>query len=92
MEDFCDPNIPNSQRAFDHIVVELSGVAEPKSIRANFQEAAMYDMPLLERVRLDTMITVLDCETFLSHLKSGKVSLGQYLNIHCFIKKIGIWC
>jgi len=67
----CCPNTSKS-RAFDHIVVELSGVAEPKSIRANFQEAALYDMPLLERVRLDTMITVLDCETFLSHLKSGK--------------------
>mmetsp|Transcript_17151 Transcript_17151/g.31005 ORF Transcript_17151/g.31005 Transcript_17151/m.31005 type:complete len:631 (-) Transcript_17151:140-2032(-) len=58
--------------AFHHIVIELSGVADPKSIRGTFQEAEYYQMPLLERVRLDTMITVVDCSTFLDYLKSGK--------------------
>jgi G3E family GTPase len=54
---------------FDHIVIELSGVASPKAIRSNFQEAEYYGMPLMERVKLDTMVTVVDCSTFLSHLR-----------------------
>jgi G3E family GTPase len=54
---------------FDHIVIELSGVASPKAIRANFQEARYFGVPLMERVKLDTMVTVVDCTTFLSHLK-----------------------
>lgn len=45
---------------FHHIVIELSGVADPKSVRAKFQEAVMYDMPLMERVSLDTMVTLID--------------------------------
>lgn len=59
---------------FDHIVIELSGVANPKSVRAQFQEAVLYDMPLMEKVRLDTMITVVDCSIFLDHLKSSKTA------------------
>jgi G3E family GTPase len=60
--------------AFDHIVIELSGVASPKSVRAQFQEAVLYDMPLMEKVRLDTMVTVVDCSIFLNHLKSSKMA------------------
>lgn len=58
--------------SFQHIVVEMSGVADPKSVRAKFQEAEMYDMPLLERVRLDTMVTVVDSNMFLEYLNSSK--------------------
>jgi G3E family GTPase len=59
---------------FDHIVVEMSGVADPKSVRAKFQEALLYDMPLMERVRLDTMVTMVDCTTFLEHLQCTKMA------------------
>ncbi len=59
---------------FDHIVVEMSGVADPKAVRSNFQEAQLYGMPLMERVSLDTMVTVLDCSTYLEHLKSSKTA------------------
>jgi G3E family GTPase len=45
---------------FQHIVIELSGVADPKAVRAKFQEAVLYDMPMMERVRLDTMVTLID--------------------------------
>lgn len=58
---------------FDHIVIELSGVADPKSVRAKFQEALLYDMPLMQRVRLDTLVTVIDCSVFLERLRSEKV-------------------
>jgi len=66
----------NLNRGFDHIVVELSGVASPKAIRANFQEASYYGMPLMDRVRLDTMVTVVDCSTYLSYLPSLSTSTG----------------
>ena len=59
---------------FDHIVIEMSGVAEPRSIRNMFQEALMYDMPLMERVRLDTLVTVVDCSNYLDYLKSSKLA------------------
>ena len=59
---------------FDHIVIEMSGVAEPRSVRNIFQEAMMYDMPLMDRVRLDTLVTVVDCNSFLDYIKSSKVA------------------
>jgi len=65
----------DGEGGFDHIVIELSGVASPKSIRSNFQDAEFYGMPLLDRVRLDTMVTVIDCTTFLNYVedKDGKI-------------------
>ena len=63
--------------SFDHIVIELSGVASPKAIRANFQEADYFGVPLMERVKLDTMVTVVDCSTFLTHLRDEK---GRRIN------------
>ena len=59
---------------FDHIVIEMSGVAEPRSVRNMFQEALMYDMPLMERVRLDTLVTVVDCSIYLDYLTSSKLA------------------
>ena len=70
-----DSDSDNAGYGFDHIVIELSGVASPKSIRSNFQDAEFYGMPLMDRVRLDTMVTVVDCSTFLHHLRdeNGKL-------------------
>ncbi|KAL7434104.1 hypothetical protein ACHAXM_003879 [Skeletonema potamos] len=59
---------------FDHIVIEMSGVAEPRSVRNIFQEAMMYDMPLMDRVRLDTLVTVVDCSTYLDYLRSERLA------------------
>lgn len=59
---------------FDHIVIEMSGVAEPRSVRNIFQEAMMYDMPLMDRVQLDTLVTVVDCSTYLDYLKSKRLA------------------
>lgn len=52
--------------AYDHIVVEATGVAEPRSIRDLFQDAEAEGMPLLDALRLDTLVTVVDSEAFLS--------------------------
>jgi len=65
VSDMKDP-----QDRFDHIVVELSGVSEPRAVRANFQNAIQQNMPLMERVRLDTMVTLIDCSAFVQHLQS----------------------
>lgn len=70
-------DLRGEEDAFDHIVVELSGVADPRSIRAKFQEALMYDMPLMERAQLDTMVTVVDCSCYLEHLQSVKVATPE---------------
>ena len=34
----------------------------------------MYGMALMDRVRLDTLVTVVDCTTFLEHLRQAKVA------------------
>lgn len=60
----------DTESGFDHIVIELSGVADPKAIRAKFQEASMAEMPLMERVQLDTLVSLVDCSTFESHFTS----------------------
>jgi Putative GTPases (G3E family) len=60
---------------FDHIVIELSGVASPRAIRANFQDAEYYGMPLMDRVRLDTIVTVVDCSTFLNYIQDREGKL-----------------
>ena len=65
-------DIRGEKEGFQHIVVELSGVADPKAIRSKFQEAIMYDMPVMQRVQLDTMVTIVDCSAFLEHLTSSK--------------------
>ena len=67
-------DLRGDEEGFDHIVLECSGVADPKGVRAQFQQAALYQMPLLERVQLDTMVTVIDCGSFLDYLKSEKMA------------------
>jgi G3E family GTPase len=67
-------DLQGEQMGYDHIVVELSGVADPRAVRAKFQEAILYDMPLMERVRLDTMVTLVDCSTFVSHLSNPNLA------------------
>lgn len=64
----------SDEQCFQHIVIEMSGVADPKGIRSKFQEAQLYDMPLMERVRLDTMVTLIDVSTFLQYLKSAQIA------------------
>jgi G3E family GTPase len=67
-------DLKDEEDAFDHIVIECSGVADPKGVRAQFQEAALYQMPLLERVQLDTMVTLIDGASYLDYLQSDKMA------------------
>jgi G3E family GTPase len=37
----------------------------------------MYDMPLMQRLRLDTLVTVVDCSSFLDYIKSPRVANAE---------------
>lgn len=50
---------------YDHLVVECSGIAEPRKIRDLFQQAEDYKLELLKKVRLDTLVTLVDATVFL---------------------------
>eukprot|EP00522_Entomoneis_paludosa_P003716 CAMPEP_0172473758 /NCGR_PEP_ID=MMETSP1065-20121228/69013_1 /TAXON_ID=265537 /ORGANISM="Amphiprora paludosa, Strain CCMP125" /LENGTH=607 /DNA_ID=CAMNT_0013231935 /DNA_START=34 /DNA_END=1857 /DNA_ORIENTATION=+ len=67
-------DLRGDEAAFDHIVVELSGVADPRSVRSKWQEAVLYQMPLTERLRLDTLVTLVDGSTFLDYLVGSESS------------------
>jgi G3E family GTPase len=50
--------------SFDRIVIEMSGVGEPKNVRREFQEAEREKHPIFEHCKLDTMLTVVDSPHF----------------------------
>lgn len=43
------------------LVLENSGVAEPHAIRDRFMQATEANRPLMQRLRLDTLVTVCPC-------------------------------
>jgi G3E family GTPase len=51
---------------FDHIVVECSGIAEPRKLRDAFQQAEDYKLEFMKKLRLDTLITLVDATVFLN--------------------------
>jgi G3E family GTPase len=57
--------------AYDFIVFEASGVAEPRLIRAMFQEAEAAGWPLMRCLRLESMVTVVDASSFLELYSSA---------------------
>jgi G3E family GTPase len=60
-------------RTYDHIIVECSGIAEPRKIREIFRTAEEdFSNELYGRVRLDTLITLLDAASFFKIFGSGK--------------------
>lgn len=50
---------------YARIILENSGVAEPQNIRDKMSEAEAAGHPLMQKVELDTLVTVVDCSTFL---------------------------
>ena len=51
--------------SYDCIILENSGVAEPQNIRDQFLEAAAMGLPLLNRIKLSSLVTVVDSATFI---------------------------
>ena len=78
---------------FDHIVIENSGVAEPKQIRDNFQDLAEEGDQLLDRLQLRRLVTVVDSKDFLeqynaSDLVGHRPDLGQDLTGESGYRKV----
>lgn len=57
---------------YDHVIVECSGIAESRKVRDLFQEAEDFNYPLLRRLKLDTMITLVDAVVFLETFGTDK--------------------
>ncbi|KAK9819758.1 hypothetical protein WJX72_002032 [[Myrmecia] bisecta] len=55
---------------YDRFVLENSGVAEPQNIRDKFNEAIAANHPLLSRIALDTLVTIVDSSTFITDWSS----------------------
>ena len=49
---------------YDYVIIEGSGVSEPKMIRERFQQAEEQGLPILRLVFLSTMVTVVDAASF----------------------------
>lgn len=60
-------DLADTQGEYDHIVVECSGIAEPRRIRELFQAVEDYEVELFRRVRLDTLITLVSADEFVEH-------------------------
>ena len=64
------------QGEIDHIVVESTGISEPLPVAATFSAAIAADVggaaeglqSLNDVARLHSLVTVVDCSTFLTHL------------------------
>lgn len=52
------------------IILENSGVAEPQNIRDKFAEASTAGNPVMDRLDLDTLVTVVDAGTFITDYAS----------------------
>ena len=60
--------------AWDHLVIEMSGVAEPKEVRDNLSSVAQHSPEMMKGTILHTMVTVVDASTFLTEFqKRNKV-------------------
>lgn len=56
--------VDGGRRKFDHIVVELSGVADPVAVKNNWEQAEYLDHPATALARMDKVVTLVDSSTF----------------------------
>lgn len=57
---------------FDHLVIESTGISEPMPVAATFDWVFEDGSSLADLAVLDTMVTVVDCSTFLTELARGE--------------------
>ena len=64
---------------YDHIIVECSGIAEPRKIRELFQEAEDIGSSMVSGIRLDTLVTVVEANVFLNMYGSADADIATNL-------------
>lgn len=52
------------KRELDHIVIELSGVADPEAVVQNWKGAELMDHPATKLAKMDKVVTLVDSSTF----------------------------
>ncbi|WP_422744359.1 GTP-binding protein [Mycobacterium sp. WMMD1722] len=60
------------QRRFDQLVIESTGISEPMPVAATFSWEFEDGSSLGQLARLDTLVTVVDCSTFLAEVAKGE--------------------
>lgn len=60
------------QHRFDQLVIESTGISEPMPVAATFEWEFEDGFRLGDLARLDTMVTVVDCSTFLPEVVRGQ--------------------
>ncbi|MGB6245379.1 GTP-binding protein [Gordonia sp. (in: high G+C Gram-positive bacteria)] len=63
---------PDGSRRFDHLVIESTGISEPMPVAATFDWEFDDGRRLGDVARLDTMVTLVDCATFLTEIVRGE--------------------
>lgn len=62
---------------FDQIVIESTGISEPMPVAATFEWEFEDGTALAEAASIDTMVSLVDASTFLTHLRRGKSLASQ---------------
>ena len=62
---------------FDQIVIESTGISEPMPVAATFEWELEDGTTLAEAASIDTMVSLVDASTFLTHLRRGKSLASQ---------------
>ena len=62
---------------FDQIVIESTGISEPMPVAATFEWEFDDGTTLAEAASIDTMVSLVDASTFLTHLRRGKSLASQ---------------
>ena len=62
---------------FDQIVIESTGISEPMPVAATFEWEFEDGTTLAEAASIDTMVSLVDASTFLTHLRRGKSLASQ---------------
>jgi G3E family GTPase len=60
------------QQRFDQLVIESTGISEPMPVAATFGWEFEDGSSLGQLARLDTLVTVVDCSTFLAEIARGE--------------------
>ena len=65
------------EEPYDRIVIEMTGVGEPKNIRKQFFDAGWASHPALEYAELKNMVTVVDSANFLHSFESADAVIDR---------------